>query len=342
MGALTSPNNLNNSIRILMTKIAKSSKDHPQYHTLRAMVTGAYDLQKLRIASGNKLVAAFRQERLGLGCHEKEATDSEAKRILVDLRVRNKRITDGITEKITDKNFKSIAKGDDLISDYTKYSLVRNYEMLLAQEERQFNDLRMVLKNFPIYNEFLRKTRGVGPAMSGVILSSIDIYQCNTVSQLYAYCGLDVVISPDGVAKGRSSRKEHLVERAYIDKDGNQKTKMSLSHNRFLKSKLVSVLGGSFLKAGKPGYANVYYNIKHRYQNRPDLKDRTDKHIHNMALRYMVKIFLSDMFKAWRTIEGLPVRISYEEEKLGIKHSKQVNYLQEVFDDSFFDEDIAA
>lgn len=48
----------------------------------------------------------------------------------------------------------------------------------------------------------------------------------------------------------------------------------------------------------------------------------SDDHIKNMSNRYMLKIFLLDLWKTWRTQEGLPVSVSYEEEKLGIVHSE--------------------
>ncbi len=42
---------------------------------------------------------------------------------------------------------------------------------------------------------------------------------------------------------------------------------------------------------------------------------------HNMALRYMVKRFLVDLYKVWRALEGLPIAPEYSEAKLGMKHS---------------------
>ena len=39
-----------------------------------------------------------------------------------------------------------------------------------------------------------------------------------------------------------------------------------------------------------------------------------------MAVRYMVKRFLVDLYVAWRKLEGLPVASEYSEGKLGIKH----------------------
>jgi hypothetical protein len=48
----------------------------------------------------------------------------------------------------------------------------------------------------------------------------------------------------------------------------------------------------------------------------------SDNHIKNMSIRYMLKIFLLDLWSKWRELEGLPVSAPYEEDKLGIVHSK--------------------
>ena len=44
-------------------------------------------------------------------------------------------------------------------------------------------------------------------------------------------------------------------------------------------------------------------------------------HRHNMASRYALKMFLLDLYKAWRPLEGLPVAPSYQEAKLGHQHA---------------------
>lgn len=53
-----------------------------------------------------------------------------------------------------------------------------------------------------------------------------------------------------------------------------------------------------------------------------EMRGKTARHRHNMAVRYMIKEFLSDFWVAYRVVEGLPIRCRYEEEKLGIVHSK--------------------
>jgi len=40
-----------------------------------------------------------------------------------------------------------------------------------------------------------------------------------------------------------------------------------------------------------------------------------------MAIRFMVKRFLVDLYFAWRTLDGLPVEPEYQESKLGHKHA---------------------
>jgi len=50
-------------------------------------------------------------------------------------------------------------------------------------------------------------------------------------------------------------------------------------------------------------------------------KDCTPGHKNQAAIRYMMKMFLRDLYVAWREIEGLPVRPPYEDDYLGRKHS---------------------
>ncbi len=53
-------------------------------------------------------------------------------------------------------------------------------------------------------------------------------------------------------------------------------------------------------------------------------QEKTPGHRKNMAIRYMVKMFLKDLWVAWRTLEGLPVTPDYAEAKLGLKHGEEV------------------
>lgn len=279
---------------------------------LRAMIRGSYDIQKLRIQIGNRIVANFKAS-LGQNPSEDENTlDAEGKMILKDIRTHYKKITDGVKTFPRKKTFKAT----ELISSYTELCLVAQYCELEKQEDTLFYRLKYVLEDFPIYNGFLINVKGVGNAMAGVIISEIDITKATYPSSLWAYAGLDV-----SQGTGRSRKAEHLREYEYIAKDGEVKKKKGITFNPFLKTKLIGVLGSSFLRAGENKYSAIYYDYKNRLENSDKHKEKTKGHRHNMAIRYMVKQFLMDLHLEWRKLEGLSISKSYHEEKLGHKHA---------------------
>jgi hypothetical protein len=281
---------------------------------IRTYVRGAYDVQKLRIQTGNRIVANFKTQ-LGQapGTKEDELTD-EAKLILNNFRNEYDLITDAIVEggilRITDKVF----KGRVLISNSAIFTLVRTYVNLSTDEDDQFKEIGKIVKKEPIWGAFLEGVRGCGPTMAAIIISEIDISKAAYPSSLWMLTGLDV--APDG--RGRSMRAEHLVDRAYLDKEGVEQTKKSITFNPLLKTKMMGVLASSFIKSGGH-YADIYYNYKNRLGNRPDLSEESKGHIHNMSLRYMIKMFYIDLYNAWRPLAGLPVAPPYHVAKLGLR-----------------------
>ncbi len=275
--------------------------------TLKAMVRGGYDIQKLRIEAGNRLVANFRT-RLGID-PAKKADDKAIREIgrRFDL------ITDGVIEFSRNRKFEF----DGVISDKTDLSLVAQYMKLHKTEEQIFRDLGHAVKDFDIWNTFLKGVTGCGPAMTSVIISEIDISRARYPSSLWKYAGLDV--ASDG--KGRSKKKEHLIDVEYVNKSGEMATRKSITFNPFLKTKLVGVLGPCFIRAQKE-YAEIYYDYKNRIANHPDHVEKSDGHRHSMAIRYMIKIFLIHLHAEWRTLEGLSVSPTYAEAKLNLVHTE--------------------
>lgn len=209
-------------------------------------------------------------------------------------------------------------------------------DRLKGIEKDCFKEVGRLLKQVPIYNAWLKDQKGVGPAMAGVLVSSIDIEKCNTVSQLWAWCGLAVV---DGEAQRRKKGEK-------------------ARYNPWLKAKVVAVLGGCLLKANSQPWREFYDNYKNRKANTTvdvckvckgegtytTVTDKTkkkcyicdgatkpgpypwaksDAHLHQASMRYMVKMFLKEMHVQWRTLEGLPVRPSYAEEYLGKVHHEK-------------------
>ena len=280
---------------------------------LKTMVRGAYDLQKLRIQMGNRIIGNFKV-KIGQEPGKTESTlNAEEKKILESMRESYKTICHGLKNLPPKHRFKA----DGVIDTYTEFCLMDEYIELERAEHRAFRKLKSELSDHPIWSVFLEDVRGVGPAMAGVIISEIDITKAEYPSSLWKYAGLDV--ASDG--NGRSRKKEHLVDAEYITADGEVKTRKSITFNPFLKTKLVGVLGASFLRAGKDNtYAKAYYEYKNRIENHPAHVEKSKGHRHNMATRYMVKRFLVDLYKEWRKLEGLPVSPEYSEAKLGKVH----------------------
>ena len=182
--------------------------------------------------------------------------------------------------------------------------LLDRRDSVFAFEEATGKELAKLVHTHPLWKAFLSQVKGCGESTAAVIISEFDIAKAPTVSNLWSFAGL---------APGKDRRVK------------GQKC----SYNQFLRAKLCGVLGSSFLKCGSP-YREYYDNMKHRLESADwgtASKNPTDKarpkagHQHKAATRYMVKMFLRDLYVAWRTLEGLPVREPYQEEYLGKRHA---------------------
>lgn len=234
--------------------------------------------------------------------------DAQKLRIQSGLRAGSK------TAELNDKQSEILGKISSNLSDTEKLGL---------------NLVKLALKPFPIYS-WLKQQKGVGPMMSGVLISEFDITRAETASQFWSFCGL-------GVKDGHAQRRRAGEKAGY---------------NPWLKAKVVKVMAECMIKAKSP-WRQFYDNYKHRKQHelvpvcmgcegtkkRTDPKTKkkntcsnckgtgknapwgkSDAHRHQAAMRYMVKMFLIDFHKNWREIEGLPVRAPYAEAVLGRKH----------------------
>jgi hypothetical protein len=195
-------------------------------------------------------------------------------------------------------------------------------------ERRELKNIERLCKTEKIYT-WLKSQRGIGPTMCGVIMAEIDIKRAETVSALWKYTGLDV-------QNGKAPRPTK-----------GQK----LTYNAWLRTKIVGVAADCMIKAGSPW--RVYYdNYKLRLQSMNLEKcmgcdgtgkakmgenkgkkcknckgvgknapwGASDGHRHRAAIRYMMKAFLRELYKEWRTLEGLEVRPPYAEAVLGRVH----------------------
>ena len=162
---------------------------NPNTPLLRGMVRGAYDLQTLRIQAGNRIVANFKT-KIGQAPGESEDTLEDApKEVLKILRENFKKLTDGVKKFPRRKDF----KGNEIISSFAELTLIQNYLYLEEAEKQAMKHIEAEVKAHPLWDAYLKDVRGVAGALSGVLISEIDIAKARHPSSLWAYAGLDVV-----------------------------------------------------------------------------------------------------------------------------------------------------
>lgn len=221
-------------------------------------------------------------------------------------------------------------------ADHAKAALDEKHKAFLERastalknvEADAFKEVKRLLKPFPIYTEWLSKQKGVGPQLAGVILAYFDPYVAPTPSSFLSYAG--IAVDPE-TGKADRLRKGHQAH-----------------FNPWLKAKLLAVLCGSFVKARSP-WACFYYYRKHRRVNQtvdvcmlckgekkfrgktcecckgtggPAAWGASDMHRHKDANRYMLKMFLTELWLQWRQMEDLPLRVPYQVEYLGHVHEE--------------------
>ena len=206
--------------------------------------------------------------------------------------------------------------------------LLQRRDGILKLEEGMEKEIGKLIHRHPLWINFLRDVKGVGEMMAAVIVTQFDIHKAETVSKMWQFSGMN-----PGQVLGKVWKKRGDV-RTLVATDkpvrGDKKTPgFVCPFNSFLKSKLLGVLGPSFLKCSSP-YRLYYDNYKHRLESMDwgtESKNPTDPkrpkagHQHKASNRFMVKAFLKDLYVAWRTLEGLPVREPYAEEYLNKRHS---------------------
>ena len=289
--------------------------------SLNAMVRGLYSLQKIRIQTGNRMIATVKIN-LGQGPGEsEEELTPEAKKVLKDLRADYQKITDAVPSML---KLRRDFKTEGLITGYAQYCLVSEYIRMEQAEQEHEQHIKHLVETFPIWTSFLKAVPGCGPQLAAIIICRIDPHKSKYASSMWKFAGLDV--GPDG--RGRGRYKEHLVPKTYQKASGEVTETQGITFDPFLKTKLLGVLGPCMLKAaaitkkGTMKYDEAYRGYRNRLNNHPAHKDKTDKHKHNMANRYMVKRFLVDLYSSWRALEGLEVWPEYSEAKLGLTHDQ--------------------
>jgi len=221
---------------------------------------------------------------------------------------------DGTQQEIPENQKWVISK-----SDMEFFNTVYENEKQQMKEIEKY--IHRKLKEYPVYTEFLVNVKGVGDLMSAVIVDQFDINKATTVSKMWQFAGLN-----PGTVMGKKKKGDEIIITDTLVR-GDRLTPGFLSpFNQWLRTKLIGVLAGSFIKSQSPYALEYYYPYKTRLeQSEKKIGDKmwseeSKGHRDNAAKRYMVKMFIKDLYVAWRTLEGLEVRPSYQEEYLGHIH----------------------
>lgn len=191
-------------------------KEDMSKEQIRCMVSSIYDLQKVRISIGNRIVQSF---YISMGIKpsekkvitveqsdsEKEKEDKKKKSTLLLLRKEYQRVTDYVTEN--NKTIKSAIKQMNSSKEEEKalvwirnesdYRLIDSYTRILVAEEEAIKALEPYVFNHPLWNSFFKDIKGCGSLMAAVCIAYFDPYKARHVSSFYKYAGIDAVKDTD-------------------------------------------------------------------------------------------------------------------------------------------------
>lgn len=264
--------------------------------------------------------------------------DFQAMRKRMDNRIGRK--ADGTGQNVEDRDIRD--------EDSPKFSRIadeaRKQEGVIAK------DLESILKECDLYNSFLKDVPGCGPIAAGWIIGAYRIEEATTVSKLWQFTGLNpgMVHGKKRIDEGETFR---LVKTDVMVRGDKLTPGFVAPFNKRLRTAMVGVLADGMIKASLrwreieesefventvyckrkddvpmaavigSKYVERYMQAKERALHQDNWKDEKPGHRDRHGKRLMIKLFLQDLYVAWRTIEGLPVRPPYQEEYLGHQHT---------------------
>lgn len=172
---------------------------------IRCLIANVYDLQKLRISAGNRLVQLFYLQLGVAPSTSPDDVDKEEKKMIDRLKAEYKRITDAVAEnnKSIKSNIKALRESDEegkrltLIRNDQDFKLVESYTYLLKAEEEYTKSLDKYVKQHKLWDAFFADIKGCGTLMSAVCIAYLDPYVAKYPSSFFRYCGMDTVQDED-------------------------------------------------------------------------------------------------------------------------------------------------
>jgi hypothetical protein len=280
-------------------EVIETEKVEEPRSDLNLMVESFYDLQTVRQEAANRARAMVRARLEGdTNLTKKKKSEDKAHRsVWTDKQ---------LMEKLAQAHEKGLVGDKDFAYLEIQLDLVKGLKTL---ERKQEKAISTEISVNPLWVEHFSKVAGFGPLLMANLYSFLgDCEQADTPSQVWRYAGLAVI---DGKAERRTRGEQ-------------------CHFNPKLKT-LCWKIGDCFIKQGK-GYRALYDQFKKEYQKehpKPVVnptytetgkgfkKKYTKMHIHLMAMRKTLKVFLCHYWVVSRKMKGLPTRELYVQEKLG-------------------------
>ncbi len=225
--------------------------------------------------------------------------------------------------------------------DLSIYGITTVFENALSFEKDIEKIIKNQLKNHALYTQYLIKITGIGHMLSAGLIAYIDdIEKFDHVSSLWQYCGYGMnrfcpqCKKPTYVNKeydtGKKVKKLQPLERCSVcDTETVAIIQKRISGYQSNWNDRLKVLawkaGTSFVKqsAKRSGYRKLYDKIKKeeiKLHPKP-IKENSKTlfnpgHLHNRAMRKVVKIFLAHLWQTWRRQQGLEATEPYAKQLL--------------------------
>lgn len=321
----------------------------PVKESIRRPVRYFYDLQKLRIAAGNR-TADPDDYKMVPDKKDPSKPDKKVKKSVSRAQMDEAlmSVIHSVRGKLKNEEERTELQAGETpapptLDEEDRLYLQRQNRVLMSLEADTLDRIKTALKAVPIAT-WLLEQKGIGPTLAGVLVSEVDITRCETPSALWAYAGLHT-----DTETGNAVRRKKGVKSNW---------------NPFLKTKLVKVLAECFIKSNSP-WRSHYDNYKMRKTNQlvqvcspckgtgkvkfgedsevpmdaakaeggkpktcsncggtggPAPWGNSGAHRDLAAKRYMIKQFLLEFWRQWRALEKLPIVPSYAEAMLGRTH----------------------
>lgn len=217
-------------------------------------------------------------------------------------------------------------------------------EQIKVVEQRiVLRELNVVIRRHPLWTEYLKGVKGIGLITAGLLISEFNPYRATTPSKFWRFAG-QAVDNETGLAERtkrgvkaafspRFKSKMFMMAQVLIKHNNDWRTVYHRAKKRYEskpchKSLQDHIPRKKNIKASK-GRVESHVVGLWKLARKCSIEEAkalvkssgcSPAHVHMKATRYMLKMFLLELWIKWRILLGLDVRPSYYVEKLGGKH----------------------